>query len=132
MIQLEFTQKMNRDIHIVIVDKIIGLNPKYTTKYIIVKTHYNHIEITWRNYKNRPESLATRVWEAVENDNTSENKKFLSITPQKIRLPETSYTGYGGRTILVKDVPAYARNLPEMFYRYSPKSWADAKKYQLQ
>ena len=46
MIQLEFTQKMNRDIHIVIVDKIIGLNPKYTTKYIIVKTHYNHIEIS--------------------------------------------------------------------------------------
>ncbi|CAJ0754414.1 16000_t:CDS:2, partial [Entrophospora sp. SA101] len=31
-----------------------------------------------------------------------------------------------------KDVPPYARNLPEMFYRYSPKSWADAKKYQLQ
>ncbi|CAJ0863870.1 11123_t:CDS:2 [Entrophospora sp. SA101] len=82
--------------------------------------------------QNRPESLATRVWEAVENDNTSENKKFLGITPQKIRLPETSYTGYGGRTILVKDVPPYARNLPEMFYRYSPKSWADAKKYQLQ
>ncbi|CAJ0838870.1 2900_t:CDS:2 [Entrophospora sp. SA101] len=90
------------------------------------------IQRAWRNYKNRPESLATRVWEAVENDNTSENKKFLGITPQKIRLPETSYTGYGGRTILVKDVPAYARNLPEMFYRYSPKSWADAKKYQLQ
>ncbi|CAG8680579.1 7034_t:CDS:1, partial [Ambispora gerdemannii] len=46
-------------------------------------------------------------------------------------VPETSYVGYGERMILAKDVPAYARNLLEIFYRYSPKSWADAKKYQL-
>ncbi|RIB18310.1 hypothetical protein C2G38_2245851 [Gigaspora rosea] len=82
------------------------------------------IQTAYQNYKKKPESESNRIWEA--------NKKFLGITPRKIRLPETSYVGYGGRTILAKDVPAYARNLPEMFYYYSPKSWADAKKYQLQ
>ena len=88
------------------------------------------IQTAYRNYQQKPESESNRIWEAVRNDDTSENKKFLGITPQKIRVSETSYVGYGGRTILAKDVPAYARNLPEMFYRYSIKSWADAKKYQ--
>ncbi|CAG8659514.1 11239_t:CDS:1, partial [Diversispora eburnea] len=87
------------------------------------------IQTTYRNYKQKPESESSRTWEAVRNDNTSKNKKFLGMTPQKIRVPETSYVGYGGRMIQAKDVLAYARNLPEMFHHYSTKSWADAKKY---
>ena len=37
------------------------------------------IQRAYRNYKKRPESLAKRVWEAVRNDGTPDNKKFLGI-----------------------------------------------------
>src|SRR3989454_1371421 len=37
------------------------------------------IQRAYRNYKKRPESLAKQVWEAVRNDGTPDNKKFLDI-----------------------------------------------------
>ncbi|CAJ0918591.1 10616_t:CDS:2 [Entrophospora sp. SA101] len=102
MIQLEFTQKMNRDIHIVIVDKIIGLNPKYTTK-------------AWRNYKNRPESLATQVWNALKTDDYPNDKKFLGITPQKVNRPSGyDYIDYKSKRL--------------SWHSNSPKLWAESKK----
>ncbi|CAJ0834783.1 2932_t:CDS:1, partial [Entrophospora sp. SA101] len=41
------------------------------------------IQRAWRNYKNRPESLATQVWNALKTDDYPNDKKFLGITPQK-------------------------------------------------
>ncbi|CAG8699466.1 6023_t:CDS:1, partial [Ambispora gerdemannii] len=43
----------------------------------------------YRNYKNRPESLATQAWNAIRNDNTPDNKKFLGLTQHKIKNPQT-------------------------------------------
>ena len=37
------------------------------------------IQRAYRNYKKRPESLAKRIWEAVRNDGTPNEKKFLGI-----------------------------------------------------
>ncbi|PKC69970.1 hypothetical protein RhiirA1_391695 [Rhizophagus irregularis] len=38
------------------------------------------IQRAYRNYKKRPESLAKRIWEAVRNDGTPDDKKYLGIT----------------------------------------------------
>ena len=35
------------------------------------------IQRAYKNYKKRPESLAKQVWEAVRNDGTPDDKKFL-------------------------------------------------------
>ncbi|CAG8832044.1 43652_t:CDS:2, partial [Gigaspora margarita] len=49
---------------------------------------------------------------AVRNDDTSENKKFLGITPRKIRLPKTSYVGYNAKKYqLQKRLYNHALNL---------------------
>src|SRR6185436_20129864 len=44
------------------------------------------IQRAWKNYKNRPESLATRAWNSLRNDNTSD-EKFLGMTPYKVKKP---------------------------------------------
>ena len=38
------------------------------------------IQRAYRNYKKRPESLAKQIWEAVRNDGTPDDKKYLGIT----------------------------------------------------
>src|SRR5207237_8100014 len=40
------------------------------------------IQQAYKNYKKRPESLAKQVWEAVRNDGTPDDKKFLDIVPR--------------------------------------------------
>jgi len=40
------------------------------------------IQRAYKNYKKRPESLAKQVWEAVRNDGTPDDKKFLDIVPR--------------------------------------------------
>nr|CAG8470043.1 780_t:CDS:2 [Entrophospora candida] len=47
------------------------------------KTDFKHIRIiqqTWRNYEQRPESVATKIW----NDLKADDKKFLGIAPHKV------------------------------------------------
>ncbi|CAG8818514.1 46170_t:CDS:1, partial [Gigaspora margarita] len=41
------------------------------------------IQTAWRNYKQRPESLATQVWNSLKTNNYPNDKKFLGITLQK-------------------------------------------------
>ena len=38
------------------------------------------IQQAYRNYKKKPESLAKWIWEAVRNDATPDDKKYLAIT----------------------------------------------------
>ncbi|RHZ82013.1 hypothetical protein Glove_115g105 [Diversispora epigaea] len=52
------------------------------------------IQIAWKNYKNRPESLATRVWNALKTDDYPNDKKFLGLTPYKADRANGS-NGYG-------------------------------------
>src|ERR1051325_9314769 len=61
---------------------------KRSWKFLIPK-YYNYgfenfyatvIQRAYRNYKKRPKSLAKRIWEAVRNDGTSNDKKYLGIT----------------------------------------------------
>ena len=42
------------------------------------------IQRAYRNYKKRPETFAKRIWEAVRNDNTPKEKKFLNIPGREI------------------------------------------------
>ncbi|PKY38909.1 hypothetical protein RhiirA4_483845 [Rhizophagus irregularis] len=43
------------------------------------------IQRAYRNYKKQPETFAKRVWEAVRNDNTLKEKKFLNMPSRGIR-----------------------------------------------
>ena len=47
------------------------------------------IQIAYRNYKNRPESLATQAWNAMRDDGTSNDKKFLGLTSHEVKNPQT-------------------------------------------
>ena len=47
------------------------------------------IQIAYRNYKNRPESLATQAWNAMRDDGTSNDKKFLGLTRHQVKNPQT-------------------------------------------
>ena len=79
----------------------------------------------------------------VRNDGTSDKKKFLNITPCKIRVPDNRYIDYiwdpsyllaginNGDRIQAKDMPALYQNLPIMYDHYSSQSWAEKKKDQL-
>ena len=44
------------------------------------------VQRAWRAFKLRPETWAKRVWNMVRNDGTPNKKKFLGITPCKIRV----------------------------------------------
>ncbi|PKY60679.1 hypothetical protein RhiirA4_484646 [Rhizophagus irregularis] len=46
------------------------------------------IQQGYRNYKKRPESLTKRIWEAVRNDGTPNEKKFLDNIEYLIRVTE--------------------------------------------
>ena len=55
------------------------LIPKYYN-YGFENFYATVIQRAYRNYKKRPESLAKRIWEAVRNDGTPDDKKYLGIT----------------------------------------------------
>ncbi|CAJ0862779.1 6307_t:CDS:2, partial [Entrophospora sp. SA101] len=73
------------------------------------------IQRAWRNYKNRPESLATQVWNALKTDDYPNDKKFLGITPQKVNRPSGyDYIDYKSKRL--------------SWHSNSPKLWAESKK----
>ena len=68
-----------------------GRSMKQSWEFLIAR-QYNYqfenfyatvIQRAYRNYKKRPESLAKRVWEAVRNDGTPDNMKFLRGIPTR-------------------------------------------------
>jgi hypothetical protein len=73
----------------------------------------------------------------VRNDGTPNEKKFLSITPRKIRVSDDQYIYYNrvgynyGDRILAKDVPEHDQHIPALYDHYDSQSWAENKKYQL-
>ncbi|PKY61533.1 hypothetical protein RhiirA4_431875 [Rhizophagus irregularis] len=79
----------------------------------------------------------------VRNDGTPDKKKFLGITPCKIRVPDDRYIDYiwdpsylltginYGDRIQAKDMPAYYQNLPILYDHYSSQSWVEKKREQL-
>src|SRR6266540_734636 len=46
------------------------------------------VQQAWRAFKLRPEIWVKRVWNMVRNDDTPDKKKFLDVTPRKIRVPD--------------------------------------------
>nr|CAG8595270.1 12373_t:CDS:2 [Entrophospora candida] len=87
-------------------------------KVIGIKTDFGKARIiqrAWRNYKNRPESLATQVWNALKTDDYPNDKKFLGITPQKVNRPfGYDYIDYKSKRL--------------SWHSNSPKLWAESKK----
>jgi hypothetical protein len=82
----------------------------------------------------KPKTWAKRVWNIVKNDNTSDDKKYLDITPRGIRIPDDRYVDYFGKRILARDVPAHHQNelsLRDLYYHYTSHDWVEKKKDQL-
>ena len=46
------------------------------------------VQRVWKTFKLRPDTWAKQVWNMVRNDGTPDKKKFLGITPRKIRIPD--------------------------------------------
>ena len=106
---------------------------KRSWRFLIAK-RYNYqfknfyatvIQRAYRNYKKRPESLAKRVWEAVRNDGTPDNKKFLDIVPRG-----KTYHFINGKLIESNYVSDrfYVDNRHNI---YSATTWAKVKRNQL-
>ncbi|CAJ0878502.1 9614_t:CDS:2 [Entrophospora sp. SA101] len=57
----------------------------------LIELFLNHeiIQQAWRNFKKRPESLASKVWNGIRNDNISNDKKFLGLTRHKVKNAQT-------------------------------------------
>ncbi|PKC55900.1 hypothetical protein RhiirA1_474837 [Rhizophagus irregularis] len=101
------------------------------------------VQRAWRTFKLRPETWAKQVWNMVRNDGSPDKKKFLGITPCKIRVPDDRYIDYiwdpsyllaginYGDRIQAKDMPAYYQNLPILYDHYSSQSWVEKKREQL-
>ena len=68
------------------------LIPKYYN-YGFENFYATVIQQAYRNYKKRPKSLAKQVWEAVRNDGTPDNMKFLR------RIPTREYWGFGSNDL---------------------------------
>nr|CAG8634095.1 7928_t:CDS:2 [Entrophospora candida] len=92
---------------------------------------------TWRNYKKRPESLASQIWNVVKNDNTLNDKKFLGLTSYKVKYPQTRNQF---NLWIAEMIAMYRRDNPDMLcfflnrnYEeyYIPYDWIGDKKYQL-
>jgi len=77
------------------------------------------IQNAYQNYKSRSKTLVKRVWEAVRNDNTPEDKKFLNMSNSDYR-----YSMEFG--IFVKE-GFHSRHA----VLYDAKSWSDYKRHQL-
>ncbi|CAJ0914857.1 13029_t:CDS:2 [Entrophospora sp. SA101] len=93
------------------------------------------IQNAWRNYK-RPESLASQIWNAVRNDNTPNDKKFLGLTAREVKNPQTR----DQFNLWIAENLAMYRHYPSMYnifrgreYKeyYIPYDWIGDKKYQL-
>ena len=72
-------------------------NTDYEFRERIAYSIFNNAKIiqrAWRTFKLRPETWAKRVWNMVRNDGTPNKKKFLGITPCKIRVPDDRYIDY--------------------------------------
>src|SRR6266542_6505323 len=79
----------------------------------------------------------------VRNDGTPDKKKFLGITPRKIRVSDDRYIDYiwdpsyllvginNGDRIQAKDMPAHYQNFPILYVYYTPQSWIEKKREQL-
>ncbi len=73
----------------------------------------------------------------VRNDGTSNEKKFLNITPCKIRVSDDQYIYYNqigcnpSDKIQAKDIPAYDQHNPVLYNHYTSQSWIEKKKDQL-
>ena len=101
------------------------------------------VQQAWRAFKLRPETWVKRVWNMVRNDGTPDKKKFLDVTPRKIRVPDNWYINYiwnssyllvginNGDRIQAKDMPAHYQNDPILYDHYSSQSWAEKKREQL-
>ena len=95
------------------------------------------IQRAYKNYKKRPKSLAKQVWEAVRNDGTPDDKKFLDIVPHG-----KTYHFINGKLIESNYVSNrfYVENKHNIFrlvfkynqiYFYFADTWVKAKKNQL-
>jgi len=94
------------------------------------------IQIAYRNYKNRPESLATQAWNAMRNDGTSDDEKFLGLTQHQVKNPQTREQFNQWRTKwieLYKNNPMMRSSIINRQYKeyYIPDNWIDYKKRQL-
>ncbi len=79
----------------------------------------------------------------VRNDSIPNEKKFLGITPHKVRVPDDRYIDYiwdssyflmginYKNRIQAKDMPAHYQNHPILYDHYSSQSWAEKKREQL-
>ena len=79
----------------------------------------------------------------VRNDGTPNKKKFLCITPRKIRVSDYRYIDYiwdpsyllvginNRDRIQAKDMPAHYQNDSILYDHYSSQSWAEKKREQL-
>jgi len=73
----------------------------------------------------------------MRNNSTSGKKKFLNITPCKIRVPDNRYIYYPWvrynplDKIQTKDVPVYDQHNPVLYDHYTSQSWVEKKRKQL-
>jgi len=93
------------------------------------------IQIAYRNYKNRPESLATQAWNAMRNDGISD-EKFLGLTRRKVKNPQTreQFNQWRSKWIeIYKNDPMMRSSIINRQYEeyYIPVNWIDSKKSQL-
>ncbi|CAG8661740.1 845_t:CDS:1, partial [Paraglomus brasilianum] len=91
----------------------------------------------YRNYKNRPESLATQAWNAMRDDGTSNDEKFLGLTRRKVKNPQTREQFNQWRTKWMESYKQCNLRIPlDIYVReyeeyYIPVNWIDSKKSQL-
>ncbi|RIB00595.1 hypothetical protein C2G38_2230594 [Gigaspora rosea] len=95
------------------------------------------IQIAYRNYKNRPESLATQAWNAMRDDGTSNDKKFLGLTSHEVKNPQTREQFNQWRTkwieIYKNDYMMRSSIIIRQYEEYYiPVNWISSKKSQLQ
>ena len=140
--------------------KIDDVNPKKSFHYSrqryvdylepsdLMVNHWNHecdkpqtldghariIQTAFRNFRQRPNSLANQVWNTVNNDNTPIEKKYSGVVPQKMK---NSMTRQQFDLRLAKEIAEYNKypnryGLPEREYKkyYYPFDWIGSKKNQ--
>ncbi|CAG8551287.1 14948_t:CDS:2 [Cetraspora pellucida] len=65
--------------------KIDNVNPKKLFHFTRQRKA-RIIQIAYQNYKNRSESLATQAWNAIKNNGTSDDEKFLGLTRCEMKI----------------------------------------------
>ncbi|RHZ84512.1 hypothetical protein Glove_80g7 [Diversispora epigaea] len=129
----------------------VNLGPK-ASQFDLMKDHYDYecsrpqsvydssrprtefgcarvIQRLWRNFREREPSDARHAWNSLSNDNTPDDKKFLGITPRKVKNPITRQQF---ELRLTKEIAEYnkyqgRRTVPNRYYDeyYYPWSWSD-------